>query len=93
MAANLSFLAIESVDRNHLPPTERSVGQVVSYISLIFNVCNIAASTILARQHRSGHHSSFEGEVNLLLRPVTSNSTENLAFPATKGWAKEEANT
>ncbi|TBU39005.1 hypothetical protein BD309DRAFT_470557 [Dichomitus squalens] len=62
LAANLSFLAISSVDDSGLPPAQRSLGQIVSYISLILNVGNIAASTILARQHRSGHHSSFEGE-------------------------------
>ncbi|EJF57950.1 hypothetical protein DICSQDRAFT_129197 [Dichomitus squalens LYAD-421 SS1] len=62
LAANLSFLAISSVDDSGLPHSERSLGQIVSYISLILNVANISASTILARQHRSGDHSSFEGE-------------------------------
>ncbi|TBU39006.1 hypothetical protein BD309DRAFT_994072 [Dichomitus squalens] len=62
LAANLSFLALSSVDQNGPPFTERNLGQIVSYISLILNISNIAAATILARQHRSGHNSSFEGE-------------------------------
>ncbi|EJF57949.1 hypothetical protein DICSQDRAFT_173444 [Dichomitus squalens LYAD-421 SS1] len=62
LAANFSSLALSSVDQNGPPFTERNLGQIVSYISLILNISNIAAATILARQHRSGHNSSFEGE-------------------------------
>ena len=39
------------MDDNGLPPTERSLGQIVSYISLILNVSNIVASTILTSDY------------------------------------------
>ena len=55
LAANVGFLAIQSIDQvdeNDNPVRDRSVGQIVSYISTIFSIGNILACTILARPHR-----------------------------------------
>ncbi|TBU38611.1 hypothetical protein BD309DRAFT_874008 [Dichomitus squalens] len=56
LSANVGFLAIQSVDNNGLVVPNRSMGQIVSYISTMLTIGNIVACTILARQHRETMH-------------------------------------
>lgn len=56
LGVNVGFLAIQSVDDNGNPIPNRSMGQIVSYMSTLFSIGNILACTILAWQHRRSKH-------------------------------------
>ncbi|KAI0631090.1 hypothetical protein C8Q77DRAFT_183164 [Trametes polyzona] len=68
LTANVGFLAIQSVD---VGTPDRSVGQVVSYISTLLSIGNIIACTILARQHRPASHLWTEQAVSPLQQTRT----------------------
>ena len=48
----MSFLAIGTVDEDGLLP-QLNLGQLLSYISLIFNISTIASCAALSRLHRT----------------------------------------
>ncbi|RDX47301.1 hypothetical protein OH76DRAFT_1406204 [Lentinus brumalis] len=60
LTTNVGFLAIQSVDLNGSPNSpipDRSVAQILAYMSTVLSIGNIVACTILARQHRPNAHS------------------------------------
>ena len=63
LTANVGFLAIQSIDQ---PGAERTMGQILSYMSLVFSSGNVIACTILARQHRRSTHRYAEDAVRAL---------------------------
>ncbi|KAI0763111.1 hypothetical protein BD413DRAFT_616559 [Trametes elegans] len=65
LTANVGFLAIQSVDQGR---TDRSAGQIVSYISTLLSIGNILACTILARQHRPGAHLQADTALEYLVK-------------------------
>ncbi|RPD61236.1 hypothetical protein L227DRAFT_574318 [Lentinus tigrinus ALCF2SS1-6] len=52
LTTNIGFLAIQSVDQGGVALPDRTVAQVLSYMSTVLSIGNIIACTILARQHR-----------------------------------------
>ncbi|TBU38616.1 hypothetical protein BD309DRAFT_873994 [Dichomitus squalens] len=66
LTANVSFLAIQSVDDNGVVIANRSMGQIVSYISTMLTIGNIVACTILTRQHRQATHQYAEAAAGYL---------------------------
>ncbi|KAI1786725.1 hypothetical protein LXA43DRAFT_975618 [Ganoderma leucocontextum] len=67
LTANVGFLAIQSVDANGDPIPDRSMGQIVSYMSTMFSIGNILACTILAWQHRRSEHHYAEDAVDVAM--------------------------
>ena len=52
LAANVSFLAIQSIDEGH-GENRRSVAQISSYASTLLSLANYVTCQVLLRQHRS----------------------------------------
>ncbi|KAH9941629.1 uncharacterized protein BXZ73DRAFT_9683, partial [Epithele typhae] len=81
LAANLSFLAIQSVDQNGESTPTRSMGQIVSYLSLFLSMGSIFSIAILERQHRHrDHHHAEDAMIYLQPRAMTPRGVEMLAI-------------
>ena len=65
LSANVGFLAIQSVDQTGVANPDRSMGQIISYISTLLSLGNIVACTILSAQHRKSTHRYAENAVRL----------------------------
>lgn len=66
LTANVGFLAIQSVDEAGM--TSRTMGQIVSYLSILLTIGNIAACTMLSWEYRRSTHRHPENAVRA--RPV-----------------------
>ena len=60
LAANMAFLAIQSVDNGGQSTPRRSAAQVASYISIITGLGSILLSLLLIRQNRSKKNDAEE---------------------------------
>ncbi|KAI0720680.1 hypothetical protein C8T65DRAFT_735633 [Cerioporus squamosus] len=84
LTTNIGFLAIQSVDMNgsvNAPIPDRSVAQILSYMSTVLSVGNIVACTVLARQHRPNAHVYAREAVDYLaMRAPTHRGMEKLAI-------------
>ncbi|KAI0356102.1 hypothetical protein OH77DRAFT_1453865 [Trametes cingulata] len=67
LAANVGFLAIQSVDQGGQAAPDRTTGQILSYVSTLLSIGNIIACHILARQHRASSHLYSEDALNYLI--------------------------
>ena len=60
LAANMAFLAIQSVDNGGQLVPDRSVAQVASYISIVTSLGSMLLSLLLIRQNRSKKNDAAE---------------------------------
>ncbi|KAH8101129.1 hypothetical protein BXZ70DRAFT_110522 [Cristinia sonorae] len=65
LTANVSFLAIQSIDTEN---SHRSVAQITSYVSTLLSMTNYIICQILLRQHRRVHRDSAEHAREYLTR-------------------------
>lgn len=73
LTANVSFLAIQSIDTDHMPGF-RSVPQIMSYASILLSLANYMLCQVLLRQHRKVSREDSDCAVRmpyLLLMPFT----------------------
>ncbi|PIL23469.1 hypothetical protein GSI_14780 [Ganoderma sinense ZZ0214-1] len=80
LSANVGFLAIQSVDLGGNALRDRTMGQIISYISTLLSLGNIVACTILSAQHRKSTHRYSENAIAYLCgRALSRGGMENLA--------------
>ncbi|KAM5530241.1 hypothetical protein V8D89_016093 [Ganoderma adspersum] len=72
LSANVGFLAIQSIDQNGFESPDRTMGQIISYISTLLSLGNIVACTILSAQHRKSTHRYVENAVAYLCERAPS---------------------
>ncbi|PIL23470.1 hypothetical protein GSI_14781 [Ganoderma sinense ZZ0214-1] len=80
LSANVGFLAIQSVDQGGVAAPDRTMAQIISYISTLLSLGNIVACTILSAQHRKSTHRYTENAIAYLCsRALSRRGMENLA--------------
>ena len=75
LTANVGFLSVQSIDQGGFAaPDDRTFGQTASYISTFLNIGCVAASLILAEQHRPSSHRTAEAAVRAIILSILPSS-------------------
>ncbi|PIL23451.1 hypothetical protein GSI_14762 [Ganoderma sinense ZZ0214-1] len=81
LAANVGFLAVQSIEQGSFAATDQTIGQIASYVSTLLNIGCVAASLMLAGQHHLSDHRSAEAAVKYLCgRALSKGGVERLAI-------------